>query len=107
LNILYSSSFLSTYDTGHISLSIPYFTIIFVIILVAFSKSLEAQVVILFTPKNTSSAALHQSNDTTSSKNFALELRYKSSFGIIHVTHKACHLRTIEIFSTGSALGKK
>jgi hypothetical protein len=61
--------------------------------------------VILSEPKNTSSAALHPSNETTSSKNLAFDERYISSFGIIQVTHKACPLRTIEIFSTGSACG--
>jgi len=74
---------------------------------VAFSKSLYAHVVISSGPKNISSAALHPSNETTSSKNFALEYKYLSSVGIIQVTHKACPLRTIEIFSTGSALGRK
>jgi hypothetical protein len=78
-----------------------------VIISVAFSKSFDAHVVILSEPKKISSAALPQSRDTTSSKNFAFELRYISSLGIIQVTPSACHLRTIEIFSTGSALGRK
>jgi hypothetical protein len=84
-------------------LSIQYFTTISVIIDVAFSKSLEAQVVILFSPKKTSSAALHQSKQVTSSINFSFEYRFLSSFGVVQVAHNACHLRTIEIFSTGSA----
>jgi hypothetical protein len=73
--------------------------------LVAFSKSLDAHVVILSLPKNISSAALHHNKELTSSKNLDLEYKYLSSFGNIQVTHNACHLRTIDIFSTGSALG--
>jgi len=71
-------------------------------IFVALWKSLDAQVVIEFFPKNISSAALHHSKDITSSRNLDLEYRYLSSVGIIHVTHNACHLETIDIFSTGS-----
>jgi len=53
-------------------------------------------------PKNTSSAALPHNKETTSSKNFALEYKFLSSSGIIQVTPRAYHLRTIEFFSTGS-----
>ena len=71
--------------------------------LVALSKSFEAPVVISSFPKNTSSAALHPSKVTASSRNFAFDWRYLSSSGIIHVTHSACPRDTIDIFSTGSA----
>jgi hypothetical protein len=74
--------------------------------LVTFSKSFEAQVVMFSLPKKISSAALHHNNETSSSRNFALEYKYVSSLGIIHVTPRAIPLLTIEIFSTGSASGR-
>ncbi|NCQ82437.1 hypothetical protein GW750_06665 [bacterium] len=74
-------------------------------IAVDFIKSFEAHVVIASFQKNNSSAALHHNNLTNSSRNFALEYKYVSSCGSVHVTHNACHLETIEIFSTGSDSG--
>jgi hypothetical protein len=58
---------------GQKSSSIQYFKIILLIISVALSKSLEAQVVISSFQKKTSSAALPQSKLTIASKNLALQ----------------------------------
>ncbi|MBR4567224.1 hypothetical protein IKO18_02085 [bacterium] len=58
-------------------------------------------------PKKTSSAALPQRSETISSRNLALEYKFLSSSGVVHVTPNACHLRTIDIFSIGSVLSNK
>jgi hypothetical protein len=99
----YSSFDLSKYNIVHISLSIPYFIIISDIILVALSKSFEAQVVMFSFPKNISSATLQPNRDIVSSRIFFFEYKYLSSSGIFRVAPKASPLRTIVIFSTLSA----